>query len=181
MPSEGIGIIHANRAQNVRFTAVNQFKDGTNRLLIATDIVARGLDISEVTHVINFDMPDEPEAYIHRIGRTGRADKTGIAISFVTKAELANQQQVETLMNQKIKMKRLPSGIEKVKTLIADEMPDDTMKIIRVKQQKIDKGEAFHEKKEKNTRVNAIVKHKDRMMAKYGRPKTRGQKPKRKK
>ena len=181
LPHETIGIIHANRAQNVRFAAVNQFKDGTSRVLIATDIVARGLDIAEVTHVINFDMPDEAENYIHRIGRTGRADKDGIAISFVTKTELENQLRVEMLMNRKIKMKRFPVGVEKNKTLIADEIPNDTMKIIRVKQPKIDKGAAFHEKKEKNKRVNTIVKHKDRMMMKYGRPKTRGQKPGRKK
>ena len=181
LPHETIGIIHANRAQNVRFAAVNQFKDGTSRVLIATDIVARGLDIAEVTHVINFDMPDEAENYIHRIGRTGRADKDGIAISFVTKTELENQLRVEMLMNRKIKMKRFPVGVEKNKTLIADEIPNDTMKIIRVKQPKIDKGAAFHEKKEKNKRVNTIVKHKDRMMMKYGRPKTRGQNPGRKK
>jgi ATP-dependent RNA helicase RhlE len=181
LPDETIGIIHANRAQNVRFAAVNQFKDGTNRVLIATDIVARGLDISEVSHVINFDMPDEPEAYIHRIGRTGRADKTGVAISFVTKDEKANQTKVEELMHQKIKMKRFPADVEKNKELIDDEMPDDTMKIIRLKQPKTDKGEAFHEKLEKNKKVNFIVSHKDRMMKKYGKPKTRGQKPKRKK
>ncbi len=181
LPNETIGIIHANRAQNVRFAAVNQFKDGTNKVLIATDIVARGLDIAEVTHVINFDMPDEAENYIHRIGRTGRADKDGIAISFVTKAELENQQRVERLMKMKIKMKRFPAGVEKNPTLIADEIPNDTMKIIRVKQPKTDKGAAFHEKKEKNKRVNTIVKHKDRMMLKYGRPKTRGQKIKKKK
>ena len=181
MPDEKIGIIHANRAQNVRFAAVNNFKDGTNRVLIATDIVARGLDIAEVTHVVNFDMPDEAENYIHRIGRTGRADKSGIAISFVTKAEKENQLKVETLMNRKIKMKRFPAVVEKNPILIQDEIPDDTMKIIRVKQPKVDKGAAFHEKKEKNKRVNTIVKHKDRMMLKYGRAKTRGQKPKRKK
>jgi ATP-dependent RNA helicase RhlE len=181
LPNETIGIIHANRAQNVRFAAVNLFKDGTNRVLIATDIVARGLDISEVSHVINFDMPDEPEAYIHRIGRTGRADKSGIAISFVTKAEKENQVAVESLMNQKIKMKRFPAEVEKNKELIDDEIPDDKMKIIKLKQPKIDKGEAFHDKKEKNKKVNFIVRHKDRMMKKYGKPKTRGQKPKRKK
>jgi len=181
LPNETIGIIHANRAQNVRFAAVNQFKDGTNRVLIATDIVARGLDISEVSHVINFDMPDEPEAYIHRIGRTGRADKTGIAISFITKAEKENQAKVEELMHQKIKMKRFPSDVAKNLELIDDEIPDDKMKIIRLKQPKTDKGEAFHDKKEKNKKVNFIVSHKDRMMKKYGKPKTRGQKPKRKK
>ncbi len=179
MPNENIGIIHANRAQNVRFAAVNLFKEGVNRILIATDILARGMDISEVTHVVNFDMPDEPESYIHRIGRTGRADKKGSAISFITKAEIENQQKVEKLMKLKIKMKRFPTGIEKSKELIADEMPVDNMKIIKIKQQL--SGPSFHEKNEKNKKVNVIVSHKDRMMKKYGRPKTRGAKPKRKK
>jgi ATP-dependent RNA helicase RhlE len=182
MPNETIGIIHANRAQNVRFAAVNLFKDGTNRILIATDIVARGLDISEVTHVVNFDMPDVAESYIHRIGRTGRADKMGIAISFVTKAEKEFQNAVEALMKFKIKMKRFPASVEKSKILLPEEMPVDKMKIIQIKQaNREDVGASFHEKKAKNTKVNTIVRHKDRMMAKYGKPKTRGQKPPRKK
>ncbi|MEY2830710.1 MAG: hypothetical protein RIQ33_2568 [Bacteroidota bacterium] len=182
MPLETIGIIHANRAQNVRFAAVNLFKDGSNRILIATDIVARGLDISEVTHVINFDMPDVAESYIHRIGRTGRADKKGIAISFVTKAEKEFQSAVEKLMKLKIKMKRFPALVEKSKILLPEEMPVDKMKIIQLKPtNRDDAGASFHEKKKKNTKVNTIVRHKDRMMKKYGKPKTRGQKPKRKK
>jgi ATP-dependent RNA helicase RhlE len=175
---ESIGIIHSNRAQNVRFEAVKLFKNGTNRVLIATDIVARGLDISEVSHVINFDMPEESENYIHRIGRTGRADKDGIAISFVTKAEKENQANVEALMNKKIKMKRFPANVNKSDVLLLEEQPLTFMKIVTVKQPNKElAGPSFHEKSKKNTKVNVIVKHKDRMMAKYGRPKTRGQKP----
>jgi ATP-dependent RNA helicase RhlE len=80
-------VIHSNKEQNHRFNTVKQFKEGNYRFIIATDIVARGIDIAEVTHVINFDTPDVPENYIHRIGRTGRFDKKGIAITFVTEAE----------------------------------------------------------------------------------------------
>ena len=85
--AERANVIHSNKEQNHRFNTVQQFKDGTYRFIIATDIVARGIDIAEVTHVINFDMPQVAENYIHRIGRTGRADKKGIAISFVTPKE----------------------------------------------------------------------------------------------
>ena len=76
-----VGIIHSNKEQNHRFNTVRLFKEGVYQFLIATDIVARGIDIAEVTHVINFDTPDVPENYIHRIGRTGRFDKKGIAIA----------------------------------------------------------------------------------------------------
>jgi ATP-dependent RNA helicase RhlE len=174
---ETIGIIHSNKAQSQRFEAVNLFKDGTNRVLIATDIVARGLDISEVSHVINFDMPEIPENYIHRIGRTGRADKDGIAISFITKAEVANKQQVEELMKLKIKMKRLPASVVKSDILIAEEMPvDPGLAMVFKLPNKEATGKTFHEKKKKNKKVNTVISHRDRMMAKYGKPKTRGQK-----
>ncbi|HRO74165.1 MAG TPA: DEAD/DEAH box helicase, partial [Saprospiraceae bacterium] len=82
-----IGVIHSNKDQNFRFNAVNSFKDGTYTVLIATDIIARGLDIEDVSHVINFDLPEQPESYIHRIGRTGRADRKGEAISLISDFE----------------------------------------------------------------------------------------------
>ncbi|MEM8888195.1 MAG: threonine--tRNA ligase, partial [Bacteroidota bacterium] len=78
------GIIHSNKSQNFRFGVIRNFKSGEYRFIIATDVVARGIDVSEVSHVINFDVPDEAENYIHRIGRTGRADQKGNAISFIT-------------------------------------------------------------------------------------------------
>src|SRR3989337_663092 len=92
------GVIHSNKEQNHRFNTVKQFKEGNYRLIIATDIVARGIDVAEVSHVINFDLPAVPENYIHRIGRTGRADKEGIAISFITEKEKGFQLEIEKLM-----------------------------------------------------------------------------------
>ena len=74
--------IHGNKSQNARQLALNNFKEGKLRVLVATDIAARGIDIDELTHVINFELPNVPETYVHRIGRTGRAGNTGIAISF---------------------------------------------------------------------------------------------------
>ena len=74
--------IHGNKSQNARQHALSNFKNGNLRVLVATDIAARGIDIDELTHVINFELPNVPETYVHRIGRTGRAGNTGIAISF---------------------------------------------------------------------------------------------------
>jgi len=79
-----VGVIHSNKAQNFRFNSVQNFQTGVFRVLIATDLIARGIDVTDVTLVINFDIPEIPENYIHRIGRTGRADKNGVAITFVS-------------------------------------------------------------------------------------------------
>ena len=76
--------IHSNRSQNQRARALQDFKDGKTRVLVATDIAARGIDVEGITHVINFDFPPNTEDYIHRIGRTGRANTQGEAISFIT-------------------------------------------------------------------------------------------------
>jgi ATP-dependent RNA helicase RhlE len=176
---ETAGVIHSNKEQNHRFNTVKQFKDGVYKFIIATDIVARGIDIAEVTHVINFDTPDEPENYMHRIGRTGRADKKGIAITFVTEKEKIYQDAIETLMQYKIPVLNLPNHLEISEELTENEKPKVYMKEIQLKiPKKEDVGPAFHPKSAKNSKVNFIVRKKDRMMKKYGRPKTRGQKPK---
>jgi ATP-dependent RNA helicase RhlE len=174
-----VGVIHSNKEQNHRFNTVKQFHEGSYRFIIATDIVARGIDIAEVTHVINFDTPDVPENYIHRIGRTGRADKKGIAITFITEKEKIEQEAIETLMKYKIPMLPLPEHLEISDVLTDDEKPKVHMKIIQFKvPKKEDVGPAFHEKSAKNQKVNFIVRKKDRMMKKYGKPITRGQKKK---
>lgn len=173
------GVIHSNKEQNHRFNTVKQFKEGVYRFIIATDIVARGIDIAEVSHVINFDTPDEPENYMHRIGRTGRADKQGIAYTFVAPAEQKARQLIEDLMQMKIPGLPLPSHLEISAQLTEDEMPKVYMKEIQVKlPKKEEKGPAFHQKSAKNSKVNHIVRRKDRMMKKYGKPITRGQKRK---
>ena len=173
------GVIHSNKEQNHRFNTVKQFKDGVYRFIIATDIVARGIDIAEVSHVINFDTPEEPENYMHRIGRTGRADKQGIAITFITPKEKKLQNNIEGLMNYKIPIRPLPDHLEISEALTEDEMPKVYMKEIEIKvPNKEQVGPAFHEKSAKNSKVNFIVRRKDRMMKKYGKPITRGQKRK---
>lgn len=171
------GVIHSNKEQNHRFNTVKQFQEGNYRFIIATDIVARGIDIAEVTHVINFDTPEVPENYIHRIGRTGRADKKGIAITFITEKEKTPLSVIEKLMKYQVPILPLPEHLVISDVLTEEEKPKIFMKIIQVKAPKKDEvGPAFHEKSAKNSKVNFIVKKKDRMMKKYGKPITRGQK-----
>ncbi|HLD52950.1 MAG TPA: DEAD/DEAH box helicase [Sediminibacterium sp.] len=172
-----IGIIHSNKEQNHRFNTVKQFKEGTYRFIIATDIVARGIDISEVTHVINFDTPDVPENYIHRIGRTGRFDKKGIAISFTTEKEMPFIVAIEELMKYEIPVVELPIHLSISDILTEDEKPKVYMKVPYIKpKKKSDAGPAFHEKSAKNQKRNVKVKRKDEMKKKYGKPIKRGAK-----
>lgn len=169
-----VGVIHSNKDQNNRFNTVNQFQAGNFRFIIATDIIARGLDIAEVSHVINFDTPDVPENYIHRIGRTGRADKKGISITFITEKEKENQAAIEELMHFKIPILELPEALELSEVLTEDEKPKVRMKEIQIRLPKREEsGPAFHQKSLKNQKVNVKVKHSDKMKAKYGKPKKR--------
>ena len=174
------GIIHSNKDQNYRFNTINKFKSGEYHFVIATDIIARGIDVAEVSHVINFDLPDVPESYIHRIGRTGRIDRKGIAISFITEKEKLYQNAIEGLMKIQIPIVPLPEDLtisteltedEKPKPYVKKELPPKTPKPEHG-------GGAFHEKSEKNKKVNVIVTKAERMKKKYGKPKTRGAKRK---
>ncbi|MBT3201467.1 MAG: DEAD/DEAH box helicase, partial [Phycisphaerales bacterium] len=96
------GAIHGNKSQNARTRALDAFKKGKYRVLVATDIAARGIDVDGVTHVINFDLPNEAESYVHRIGRTARAGKAGHAISFCAGDEMAYLREIQKLINRKI-------------------------------------------------------------------------------
>jgi len=172
-----IGIIHSNKEQNHRFNTVKKFKDGDYRFIIATDIVARGIDIAEVTHVVNFDIPDVPENYIHRIGRTGRFDKKGIAFSFTTEKEMPFVIAIEQLMKYEIRVNDLPVDLSISDVLTEDEKPKVYMKVPYIKpKKKSDAGPAFHEKSAKNQKQNVKVRRKDAMKKKYGKPIKRGAK-----
>jgi len=173
------GVIHSNKDQNYRFNTVSKFKTGEYNTVIATDIIARGIDVAEVTHVINFDIPDVPEAYIHRIGRTGRADRKGIAISFVTEKEQPLLDAIEALMHYAIPIIPLPEDLDISSILTEAERPTPYTKAIPLDMPKRGTaGGAFHEKLEKNKKVNVVIRHADRMQKKYGKPKTRGAKKK---
>lgn len=174
-----VGVIHSNKEQNHRLNTVKKFKDGTYRFIIATDIVARGIDVAEVSHVINFDVPDVPENYIHRIGRTGRADRKGIAITFITEKEKPLLNAIEMLMKYKVPLAPLPAHLIISDELTEEEKPKIFMKTDAIKPKKKEEaGPAFHEKSAKNSKVNIIVPHKERMMKKYGKPIRRSSKKK---
>jgi len=176
---EHVGIIHSSKSQNYRFDTVNKFHNGTHRFLIATDIIARGLDVSAVTHVINFDLTDTPEKYIHRIGRTGRSEAKGIAISFISTEDESYQLEIETLMNKEIEMLDLPESIEVSEELIPLEIPSDYVPFNNHKVKKfVPSGPAFHEKKAKNMKVNRKIRKAERMKLKYGKPIKKRQKRK---
>ncbi len=96
----GAQAIHGNKSQNQRVRALDGFKRGTTRVLVATDIAARGIDVDGVTHVVNFELPDVPEAYVHRIGRTARAGASGQAISLCDNEERGLLRQIEKLTRQ---------------------------------------------------------------------------------
>ncbi len=174
---EILGVMHSNKSQNYRLNTIENFQNGEVKILIATDLISRGLDISEVSHVINFDMPEITENYIHRIGRTGRIDKKGIAISFATDKEEGQVQQIEDLMQMKIPVLEFPDHVPVSNTLIFEEEPKIHMKPVEVKIEPLEeKGAAFHEKKEKNKKVNKKITKAEKMKKKYKKPKTRGQK-----
>ena len=94
-----MGVIHSNKAQNYRIRSIEQFDSGVNRILLATDVMARGLDLDKITHVINMNTPVFPENYMHRIGRTGRAEQEGKTILFYTEKEIPAKERIETLMD----------------------------------------------------------------------------------
>ena len=166
-----IGVIHSNKEQNHRFNSVKQFHEGTYRILIATDIIARGLDVAEVSHVFNFDIPEIPENYIHRIGRTGRADRKGKAISFITERDQEYLEAIEELMHYEIPVLQLPEDLKISDILTPDEEPKINMKNIDFKLPKREStGSAFHEKIAKNQKVNVRRNHALEKMQKYGRP-----------
>jgi len=166
-----VGVMHSNKSQNYRFETVNRFQAGTYRVLIATDIIARGLDIADVSHVINFDTPDEPETYIHRIGRTGRADRQGEAIAFVSERETDKLGAIEGLMNYSMPRLSLPERLLISDELLDEEKPQLHMKAPPVRQPRPDEGGgAFHEKIDKNKKVNVRRDHAAEKRAKYGRP-----------
>jgi len=174
-----VGVIHSNKAQNFRFNAVNHFQNGIYRILVATDLIARGIDVTDVTHVINFDIPDNSENYIHRIGRTGRYDKSGSAISFIAPKDQVAVENIEALMGRTIPVSALPEAVEYSDVVLEFERTQVAMKNVLVKLPKRENvGPAFHEKKAKNKKVNVRYDHKKAMQEKYGKPKKKGNKKK---
>lgn len=145
-----LSVLHSNKAQNSRLNALRAFRRGDTRIMVSSDVAARGIDVQDVTHVINFDIPSMPEEYVHRIGRTARAGKKGIAISFVSEKEEAAFDAVERLISQRVERFDLPGNLE-ISDILMDEEKVQTANIV-YQRGKPKGGGAFHAKSAKNSK-----------------------------
>ena len=168
-----LGVVHSNKSQNYRIKSIKRFDEGLNRILISTDVMARGLDLDSISHVINLDTPNYPENYMHRIGRTGRAEKKGNSILLFTEKESKDKEKIEELMGITIEKKKFPEGVAISNELIPEERPKD--KELNIYAKKDDtKGASFHEKSEKNQMTNGGNPRLRRKNLKYKKPQKRG-------
>lgn len=169
-------LVHSNKTQNYRLRAIRQFEEGSNRILVTTDVMSRGLDLETISHVVNFDTPSYPENYMHRIGRTGRAEAKGSSLLFFTENEIPAKEAIETLMGIEITELEFPPQVE-VSTRLT---PKETPKVIEAdnptKREEDSAGPGFHEKKEKNKRTNQGGSYKRIIAKKYKKAKTKGDK-----
>lgn len=149
-----IRVIHANKGQNTRINSMEDFKAGDVRLLVATDVASRGLDVTMVSHVINFDVPLIYEDYVHRIGRTGRAENEGKAITFINPAEAYHFERIEELIRMAVDELEIPSSVD-VPATPFEEKQEYARELDKLKQKENPeyKG-AFHEKKANPPKVN---------------------------
>jgi ATP-dependent RNA helicase RhlE len=170
-----IGVIHSNKSQNYRIRMVNEFDEGKIKVLVSTDVMARGLDLDKITHVINMDTPTFPENYMHRIGRTGRADQRGKSILFYTEKEKEDKEAIESLMNYTIPIKEFPVGVEFNAQKLDEEKERQVDKYGRNIVKESEK-KAYHEKSKKNSKVNLGGSYKFKIAKKYKKSKTRGDK-----
>lgn len=151
MDKANLRVIHANKGQNTRMNSMEAFKAGDVRVLVSTDVSARGIDIQEVSHVINFDVPVIYEDYVHRIGRTGRANLSGVAITFVTIEETYHIQKIEEIIRTSIPRIPIPDSVEITETPFEEQQ--QMLRVVDEQRKKADpnfKG-AFHDKKRKNS------------------------------
>ncbi|EKF53918.1 DNA/RNA helicase [Galbibacter marinus] len=170
-----ISVIHANKTQNYRLRSIESFDQGEHRILVTTDVMARGLDLDKISHVINFDTPHFPENYMHRIGRTGRAEEQGSAILFYTEKEMDDKKAIETLMKMEISEEAFPKGVEISTKLTPEEQPRTVEPDNPHKVNDADTpGASFHQKKEKNRKTNQGGSYKRIVKQKYKKPKTKG-------
>ncbi|EAZ79486.1 DEAD/DEAH box helicase [Algoriphagus machipongonensis] len=169
-----VRVIHANKGQNTRINSMEDFKGGEVRILVATDVASRGLDITMVSHVINFDIPLIYEDYVHRIGRTGRAEHEGKAISFVNPAEAYHFEKIEEIIRMKVVEKPIPKGVDVTNTPFEEKQAYER-ELDRLKQRdNPDYKGAFHEKKAQPKKKN-IGKGEKARSKKSGNKKNRNQ------
>ena len=176
-PNE-LSVIHSGKEQNLRTRAIEKFENGTSRILIATDVISRGIDIEKISTVISFDTPFYPENYIHRIGRTGRAGQTGKSILFHTEKEKVLKDAIESLMNYTIPVTQWPSEVA-VATQLPPEEQDKVIEPVETPHKKstVQVGPAYHEKSAKNSKPKVAKKsYTDKMKEKFGKPIRKGDK-----
>src|ERR1700746_1507392 len=118
--NHSVAVLHSNRTQRERIEALEGFKSGKYEVLVATDIAARGLDIAGVSHVVNYDVPENPEDYVHRIGRTGRAQQTGDAFTLVTEEDVRDARSIERYMGVGVERKKI-EGFPYIYSALFDE------------------------------------------------------------
>ncbi|WP_304236345.1 DEAD/DEAH box helicase [Jiulongibacter sediminis] len=170
MKEHEVRVIHANKGQNTRMNSMNAFREGEVRILVSTDVAARGIDIQEVSHVINFDVPVIYEDYVHRIGRTGRANLEGKAITFMTPAEEYHIAKIQKIIRSEIPHESIPENVN-----VPDTPFEEQQTMLREidnqrKKENPDFKGAFHEKKAKNLpRDQRSSKHKARGKKRRGR------------
>ncbi|WP_417443820.1 DEAD/DEAH box helicase [Joostella sp.] len=174
---DDVCVIHSNKTQNYRLRSIEEFEQGIHRILVTTDVMARGLDLNKISHVFNFDTPGFPENYMHRIGRTGRAEEKGSSVLFFTEKEQENKIAIEELMKMEIPLLPIPEEVEISTRLTSEEQPRIIEPDNPHKKSEDDvPGPSFHEKKEKNKKTNQGGSYKRTIKLKYKKPKTRGDK-----
>ena len=171
--SSELCVIHSNKTQNYRIRSIQQFDEGVNRILVSTDVMARGLDLNKITHVINYNTPKFPENYMHRIGRTGRAEERGNSILFYTDKEEEDKIAIESLMDYKIPQIDFPVDVDVSDQLLPEER--DRTKISKNRSTEVVFRDAgFHDKKEKNIKTNKGGSYRSKIAKKYKKSQTRG-------
>lgn len=144
-----VKVIHANKGQNTRINSMDLFKAGEVRILVATDVAARGLDITEVSHVINFDVPLIYEDYVHRIGRTGRAEKDGAAITFINPAEVYHFERIESIIRMQVPEAAIPDEVPIAPTPYEEKQGYERELDLQKRRDDPEFKGAFHDKKER--------------------------------
>lgn len=147
--TKSVKVIHGNKGQNTRINSIDSFKDGDTQILVSTDVSARGLDVSMVSHVINFDVPLIYEDYVHRIGRTGRAKNDGVAITFCNMAEEYHFKKIEKLINKTLETSQIPGNIDIENTPFVEKQNMLREIDFQKRKENPDFKGAFHDKKKK--------------------------------
>ncbi len=144
---EQVRVIHANKGQNTRINSIRAFKEDDVRILVGTDVASRGIDVNRVSHVINFDVPLIYEDYVHRIGRTGRANNSGVSITFCTESEAYHIQKIEKLIRMKIPVLAIPENVDIAETPYEERQAMAREIDLQKRREDPNFKGAFHEKK----------------------------------